>query len=116
MVPGFFFLPNFFIKIFANFSKKSSILHKKKRHILKKILIFEVEKSTESFPRTDRAWVDRHSHWYHGKAPPGPIIMIDQSEILSRGQVQFITLFFGGAQMCCAFYQPLQAAQEKPIF
>ncbi len=23
---------------------------------------------------------------------PGPIIMIDQSEILSRGQVQFITL------------------------
>jgi hypothetical protein len=27
--------------------------------------------------------------------PPGPIIMIDQSEILSRGQVQFIALFFG---------------------
>jgi hypothetical protein len=25
--------------------------------------------------------------------PPGPIIMIDQSEILSRSQVQFITLF-----------------------
>jgi hypothetical protein len=28
------------------------------------------------------------------KKPPGPIIMIDQSEILSRSQVQFITLFF----------------------
>jgi hypothetical protein len=26
--------------------------------------------------------------------PPGPMIMIDQSEILSRSQVQFITLFF----------------------
>jgi len=30
--------------------------------------------------------------------PPGPIIMIDQSKILSRNRVQFITLFFGGAQ------------------
>jgi len=43
---------------------------------------------------------------------PGPIIMIDQSEILSRSQVQFIT------QLCCAFHQPRQAAQigaEKPI-
>jgi hypothetical protein len=29
--------------------------------------------------------------------------MIDQSEILSRSQVQFITLFFGGA-LCCAFF------------
>ncbi len=36
----------------------------------------------------------------------GPIIMIDQSEILSHNQVQFITLFFGGAELCCAFYQP----------
>jgi len=42
---------------------------------------------------------------------PGPIIMIDQSEILSRIQVQFITLFFGGAQLCCAIYQPQQAAR-----
>jgi hypothetical protein len=25
--------------------------------------------------------------------PPGPISMIDQSEILSRSQVQFITMF-----------------------
>jgi hypothetical protein len=33
--------------------------------------------------------------------PPGPIIMIDQSEILSRNQVQFLTCFFGGAQLCC---------------
>jgi hypothetical protein len=26
--------------------------------------------------------------------PPGPIIIIDQSEILSHSQVQFITLFW----------------------
>jgi hypothetical protein len=26
--------------------------------------------------------------------------MIDQSEILTSSQVQFITLFFGGAQLC----------------
>jgi hypothetical protein len=31
------------------------------------------------------------------------IIMIDQSQILSPGQVQFITLFFGGAQLYCTF-------------
>jgi hypothetical protein len=42
---------------------------------------------------------------------PGPIIMIDQSEILSRSHVQFITLFFGGAQLCWSFYQPHQAAR-----
>jgi hypothetical protein len=34
---------------------------------------------------------------------------LDQSKILSRNQVQFITLFFGGAQLCCAFQQPCQA-------
>jgi hypothetical protein len=39
------------------------------------------------------------------------IIMIDQSQILNRGQVQFITLFFGGAQLFCAFYQLRQAAR-----
>jgi len=33
----------------------------------------------------------------------GPIIMIDQSEILSCSQVQFITLFFGGAQLGTPF-------------
>jgi hypothetical protein len=33
--------------------------------------------------------------------PPGPIIMIDQSEILSRSQVQFITLFLE-AHKCVA--------------
>jgi hypothetical protein len=43
--------------------------------------------------------------------PPGPNIVIDQLEILSRSQVQFITLSLGGAQLCCAIYQPLQAAQ-----
>jgi hypothetical protein len=37
--------------------------------------------------------------------------MIDQSEILSRGQVQFITLFFGGAELCSAFYQLRQGAR-----
>jgi hypothetical protein len=42
---------------------------------------------------------------------PGPIIVIHQSEILSCSSVQFITLFLGGAQLCCAFYQPWQAAQ-----
>ncbi len=41
----------------------------------------------------------------------GSIIVIDQSEILSRSQVQFITLFFGGPQLCCALYQPWQAAR-----
>jgi hypothetical protein len=29
--------------------------------------------------------------------------MINQSEILNRSHLQFITLFFGGAQLCCAF-------------
>jgi hypothetical protein len=32
--------------------------------------------------------------------------MINQSEILSCSHVQLITLFFGGAPLCCAFYQP----------
>jgi len=45
--------------------------------------------------------------------PPEPIITIDQSEILSRSQVQFITFFSGGAQLCCAFYQPRQSAQNQ---
>jgi hypothetical protein len=43
--------------------------------------------------------------------PPGPIILINQSEILNSSQVQFITLFFGGAKLCCNFYQPRQAAR-----
>jgi hypothetical protein len=50
--------------------------------------------------------------------PPGPMIMINQSEILSRNQVQIMTLFSGGAQLCCAFDQPQQTAQicvEKSI-
>ncbi len=41
--------------------------------------------------------------------PPGSIIVIHQSEILSSSQVQFITLFLGGAQLCCALYQAWQA-------
>jgi hypothetical protein len=43
--------------------------------------------------------------------PPGQIIIIDQLKVLSLSQVQFITLVFGGAQLCCAFYQPRQAAR-----
>jgi len=43
--------------------------------------------------------------------PPGPIIVIDQSEILSRSQMQCTTLFLGGAQLCCLFHQPRQAAR-----
>jgi hypothetical protein len=43
--------------------------------------------------------------------PPGGIIVIDQSETLSRSQVQFNPLFLGGAQLCCAFYQRWQAAR-----
>jgi len=34
--------------------------------------------------------------------PPGPIIIINELEILSLSQVQFITLLFGGAQLCFA--------------
>jgi hypothetical protein len=43
--------------------------------------------------------------------PPGPIIIIDELEILSLNQVQFITLLFGGAQLCFAFYQPGQTVR-----
>jgi hypothetical protein len=43
--------------------------------------------------------------------PPGRIITIHQSEILNRSQVQFSTLFSRGAQLCCAIYQPQQAAR-----
>jgi hypothetical protein len=46
--------------------------------------------------------------------------MINQSEILSRSQVQFITLFFGGAQqLCCTFTSHGKLHEfggaEKPI-
>jgi hypothetical protein len=50
--------------------------------------------------------------------PLGPIITIGQSEILSPSKVEFITLFFGGAQLCRALYQPGQGARiwcRKPI-
>jgi len=47
--------------------------------------------------------------------------MIDQSEELSRSKVQFITHFFGGAQLCCDVYQQPRGkldefGAEKPIF
>jgi hypothetical protein len=41
--------------------------------------------------------------------------VIDQSETLSRSQVQFITLFLGGAQLCCAIYQPRQAGKTNLV-
>jgi hypothetical protein len=44
--------------------------------------------------------------------------MIDQSEILSRSQVQFITLFFGGAQCVVPFTSHRKLHEfgaEKPI-
>jgi hypothetical protein len=46
--------------------------------------------------------------------PPGPIIMIDQSEILSCSWVQFITFFFGGLPFTshCKLHE---FGAEKPI-
>jgi len=43
--------------------------------------------------------------------PPGPIIMINQLEILSLSQIQFIALVFAVAQLCCTFYQPRQGGR-----
>jgi len=51
--------------------------------------------------------------------PPGPIIMMGQSETLSSRLIIFITLFSAGAQRCCACYKPLQHMQlcaAKTIF
>ncbi len=59
-----------------------------------------------TFANTTNKTVTRTAHtWGLLIANHLELIMIDQSEILSRGHVQFITLFFGGAQLCCAFYQ-----------
>jgi hypothetical protein len=43
--------------------------------------------------------------------PPGPIIMIDQSEILNRCQIIFITLFSACIQHCCSFHQAPQCVR-----
>jgi hypothetical protein len=51
--------------------------------------------------------------------PPGPIIMIGQSETQSSSEVIFIALFCAGAQRCCNSYQPLQTLHlcwAKTIF
>ncbi len=51
--------------------------------------------------------------------PPGPIIMMGQSETLSSCHIIFITLFSVGVQCYCTFYQPLQAVKlywAKTIF
>jgi hypothetical protein len=42
------------------------------------------------------------------RQPPGPIIMILQSETLRSSQIIFVTLFCSVAQRCCAFHQPRQ--------
>jgi hypothetical protein len=46
--------------------------------------------------------------------------MIDQSEILSRSQVQIIAFFFQGTQLCCAPFTSDGKVHEfgakKPIF
>jgi len=49
--------------------------------------------------------------------PPGQIIMIDQSEILSISQILFITLFFSSAHpghCCCVIDQPVCAITVEP--
>ncbi len=43
--------------------------------------------------------------------PPGPIIMIDQSETLISSEIVFIALFSAGAQRCCVFYQAPPSVQ-----
>jgi len=43
--------------------------------------------------------------------PPGPIIMIGQSETLAAVRSSFTTLFSAGAQRGCTFYQPQQPVQ-----
>jgi hypothetical protein len=51
--------------------------------------------------------------------PHGPILMMAQSETLISSQIIFITLFSTCAQLCCAFYQPLQTVQlcwAKTVF
>ncbi len=40
--------------------------------------------------------------------PPGPIIMMNQSQTLTSSQIVFITSFCAGVQRCCAFHQPQQ--------
>jgi hypothetical protein len=42
--------------------------------------------------------------------PPGPFIMIDQSEILNCSYVQLIILFFGDAQTVLRLFPARQAA------
>ncbi len=51
--------------------------------------------------------------------PPGPIIMIGESETLTSSQILFITLFSAGAHRCGAVYQPphpVQLCCAKTIF
>jgi hypothetical protein len=89
----FLFTQFFDINVFSNFSKNSQF-YTRKRNILKKNLIFEVEKSTKNFPRTERAWVDRHPHWYHVKPtpllpPPNPFkLLLSITNILCLDEIK----------------------------
>ncbi len=67
-------------------------------------MIDQSETTTISKPPGPITMIDQSETTTINK-PPGPITMIDQSEILSRSQVQLITLYFGSAQLCCDFYQ-----------
>jgi hypothetical protein len=53
-----------------------------------------------------------HGELLANSKSPGPIIAIDQSEILSRSQVQFITLVLGGAELCVAPFSSLGKLHE----
>jgi hypothetical protein len=48
------------------------------------------------YPKTETGTANRLGST--NSKPPGPIIMICQSEILSRSQIIFVTLFSAGAQ------------------
>jgi hypothetical protein len=62
-------------------------------------------KLSSSFGFQTQAQLDLNWFWLT------QIWMIDQLEILSLGQVQFITLVFGVAHLYCAFYQLLQGGR-----
>jgi hypothetical protein len=56
---------------------------------------------------------------YQNGKPPGPIIMIAQSETGTNSQITFITLFSSISQLCCTFYQPqwtIKICRSKTIF
>jgi hypothetical protein len=57
--------------------------------------------------------------WTTNSKPPGPIIMMGQSETPSSSQIILITLFCAGAHRPCTFHKPPQTVQlcwAKTIF